>query len=304
MTQEISSLMDGELEAHEAERAIRSCCASSEAARTWHDYHLIGDVMRAGSRTRIGHRRARARSRSSTEPAILAPRRAHARVHLRRAWRSPRPPRSPRSAWSAGSAARAAPGPPRSRWSPRTRSRDPAGRRHRPRPRRTPLDVQDYLAAHRQLPSPDLYRPVEQPGHRRPRLDDRRGGRRACAGVLPALALGFACARRPPAPTIRSPGCSAPPQAARSVTYAGIFVHTNGERTSTVRITHLNQGGEEHERIEPLDGAAPSRSCAATTRCSAASPTRRPCASTRASPTASSPRSSRATPRPSPRATT
>ena len=32
MTQEISSLMDGELEAHEAGHAIRSCCAISEAA--------------------------------------------------------------------------------------------------------------------------------------------------------------------------------------------------------------------------------------------------------------------------------
>ena len=29
MTQEISSLMDGELDANEAERAIRGCCANS-----------------------------------------------------------------------------------------------------------------------------------------------------------------------------------------------------------------------------------------------------------------------------------
>jgi sigma-E factor negative regulatory protein RseB len=33
-------------------------------------------------------------------------------------------------------------------------------------------------------------------------------------------------------------------------------VHTNGERISTVRITHVMSGSEEHERIEPLDGAS------------------------------------------------
>ena len=45
-------------------------------------------------------------------------------------------------------------------------------------------------------------------------------------------------------------------QAARSVSYSGTFVHTNGDRTSTVRITHALTGGDEHERIEPLDGPA------------------------------------------------
>lgn len=44
-------------------------------------------------------------------------------------------------------------------------------------------------------------------------------------------------------------------QAARQVSYEGTYVHTNGERTSTVRITHVNANGEEHERIEPLDGS-------------------------------------------------
>jgi sigma-E factor negative regulatory protein RseB len=40
----------------------------------------------------------------------------------------------------------------------------------------------------------------------------------------------------------------------RNTAYAGTFVHTNGNRTSTVRVTHRVVGGEEHERIEPLDG--------------------------------------------------
>jgi sigma-E factor negative regulatory protein RseB len=43
-------------------------------------------------------------------------------------------------------------------------------------------------------------------------------------------------------------------QASRSATYAGTFVHTNGDRISTVRITHVNAGGDETERVEPLDG--------------------------------------------------
>jgi sigma-E factor negative regulatory protein RseB len=45
-------------------------------------------------------------------------------------------------------------------------------------------------------------------------------------------------------------------QAARGTSYAGTFVHTNGDRTSTVRITHSFVGNDEHERIEPLDGPA------------------------------------------------
>ena len=45
-------------------------------------------------------------------------------------------------------------------------------------------------------------------------------------------------------------------QAARAASYAGTFVHTNGDRTSTVRITHSVVGRDEHERIEPLDGPA------------------------------------------------
>lgn len=41
---------------------------------------------------------------------------------------------------------------------------------------------------------------------------------------------------------------------ARNTSYAGTFVHTNGDKTSTVRVTHRIIDGEEHERIEPLDG--------------------------------------------------
>ncbi|QJR15309.1 MucB/RseB C-terminal domain-containing protein [Usitatibacter palustris] len=42
--------------------------------------------------------------------------------------------------------------------------------------------------------------------------------------------------------------------AAKSSTYSGTFVHTSGERTQTMRVTHVVVGGDEHERIQSLDG--------------------------------------------------
>lgn len=75
------------------------------------------------------------------------------------------------------------------------------------------------------------------------------GGRR----WLPALALGVACGAQA-APSDPQALLQRAAQAARSVSYAGTFVHSNGDRISTVRITHVNVGGDEHERIEPLDG--------------------------------------------------
>ena len=71
MTQEISSLMDGELEAHEAERAIRGCCADGEAARKWQEYHLISDVLRGG-RPHPSGTAERVRQALEREPAIIA----------------------------------------------------------------------------------------------------------------------------------------------------------------------------------------------------------------------------------------
>ena len=73
--------------------------------------------------------------------------------------------------------------------------------------------------------------------------------------LLPALAFGAAFAAQ---------AASGDPlawlqraaQAARQANYEGVYVHTNGDRISTVRITHLASGGEEHERIEPLDDAS------------------------------------------------
>lgn len=77
------------------------------------------------------------------------------------------------------------------------------------------------------------------------------GGRR----WLPALALGLACSAQAAAPsTDPLAWLQRAAQAARNTSYAGTFVHSNGERTSTVRVTHVNVGKDEHERIESLDG--------------------------------------------------
>lgn len=158
MTHDISSLMDGELEAPEAERAIRSCCASREAARTWQEYHLIGDVLRGGipHPTRTADRVHEA---LAAEPAIVArPRRMHettiGRVALAAAasvatigvvgWIGSQggqvPSASPVIAKNPTSIQ------PVANTSPASPAAAPA--------------PDDYMAAHRQIPSAELYRPV------------------------------------------------------------------------------------------------------------------------------------------------
>jgi sigma-E factor negative regulatory protein RseB len=80
--------------------------------------------------------------------------------------------------------------------------------------------------------------------------------RRAGQRWLPAIALGVACTSQAATPGNDPLGwLQRAASAARAANYAGTFVHTNGDRTSTVRITHVNANGEEHERVEPLDGS-------------------------------------------------
>ena len=76
------------------------------------------------------------------------------------------------------------------------------------------------------------------------------GGRR----WIPALALGVACSAQAAPGSDPIAWLQRAAEAARSSSYGGTFAHSNGDRTSTVRITHVNVSGEEHERIEPLDG--------------------------------------------------
>ena len=157
MTQEISSLMDGELEAHEAERAIRGCCANSEAAQKWQEYHLISDVLRGG-RPHPSGTAQRVRAALEAEPAIVArPRRildtTFGRVALATA----------ASAatigvvgWIGSQGGPAGPGATVAKNPPAVQ---PVAHKPAPLTQEAP-DVQDYLAAHRQLPSAEVYRTV------------------------------------------------------------------------------------------------------------------------------------------------
>jgi len=160
MTQEISSLMDGELDPNEAGRAVRSCCASREAADTWQTYHLIGDVLRGGKPHPTGTAE-RVRQALATEPAIIArPKRVYestlGRVAIAAAasvatigvvgWIGSQGGQVPaEGAVVAGKAVQA----PAVQPVANTTVVPPAA-----------LDVQDYLAAHRQVPSPESYRAV------------------------------------------------------------------------------------------------------------------------------------------------
>ena len=74
MTQELSSLMDGELAGPDAERAIQACCASDDAKAKWHLYHVIGDAMR-GHAPRTLARPETTLQAIGTQPTVLAPRR-------------------------------------------------------------------------------------------------------------------------------------------------------------------------------------------------------------------------------------
>jgi len=82
----------------------------------------------------------------------------------------------------------------------------------------------------------------------------RRGALAGGLRWLPVLALGVAWGAQASPPADALGWLERAAQASRDASYAGTFVHSNGERTSTIRITHVNVNGDEHERIEALDG--------------------------------------------------
>ena len=51
----ISALADGELDGQEFARAVDWIGHDDDARRTWHAYHLVGDVLRAGDAMTNGH---------------------------------------------------------------------------------------------------------------------------------------------------------------------------------------------------------------------------------------------------------
>src|SRR5512141_3260112 len=71
--------------------------------------------------------------------------------------------------------------------------------------------------------------------------------------MIPALAVGVACSAHATPAADPLAWLQRAAQSARAASYEGVYVHTNGDRTSTVRVTHITANGDEHERIEPLD---------------------------------------------------
>jgi sigma-E factor negative regulatory protein RseA len=158
MTQEISSLMDGELGPQEAGQALQGCCASEEHKRTWYLYHVIGDSMRGQGPRHLALPDGVLDSLKA-QPTVLAPRRrlletTFARVSLAAAasvatvgvvgWIGTQGGQAPDEALVA-----------------KNGSGIQAVANTKPVQGVQPvLDVQDYLVAHRQIPSPELYRQV------------------------------------------------------------------------------------------------------------------------------------------------
>lgn len=74
MKQEISGLMDGELDQDAAKAVIARLKHEEELKNTWSDYHLIGDALRQNATLLPGFIE-RLSEKLGQEPAILAPRR-------------------------------------------------------------------------------------------------------------------------------------------------------------------------------------------------------------------------------------
>jgi sigma-E factor negative regulatory protein RseA len=77
-TEHLSSLIDGELQAHEAASVIEALCRDAELRRRWSDLHLVGDALRS-TEVAACHAEgfcARVHRALADEPTVLAPHRA------------------------------------------------------------------------------------------------------------------------------------------------------------------------------------------------------------------------------------
>lgn len=72
MREDVSALMDGDLEPEALRRVLKSMCSSDELRSTWTVYHLIGDCMR-NEGTRDEALTQRIMAALHDEPTVLAP---------------------------------------------------------------------------------------------------------------------------------------------------------------------------------------------------------------------------------------
>ncbi len=73
MSEKISALMDGELEAHEQRGSYAEVAREGEALEAWRVYHLVGDALRDTALLSVGFS-ARMEAKLAEEPTVLAPR--------------------------------------------------------------------------------------------------------------------------------------------------------------------------------------------------------------------------------------
>jgi sigma-E factor negative regulatory protein RseA len=74
MKEQLSALVDGELDMDASPHLYTALRKSTEAAECWSTYHLIGDVMRGDLPLQAGLQ-ARIMQQLESEPVVLAPRR-------------------------------------------------------------------------------------------------------------------------------------------------------------------------------------------------------------------------------------
>ena len=74
MKEQLSALMDGEVDLEANPHLYTALCKSDEASKCWFTYHLIGDTLRGDLRMQTGLY-GRIMHSLESEPAVLAPRR-------------------------------------------------------------------------------------------------------------------------------------------------------------------------------------------------------------------------------------
>ena len=156
MTQEISSLMDGELAGPDAERAIQACCASDDAKAKWHLYHVIGDAMR-GQAPRTLARPETTLQAIGVQPTVLAPHTRRSPVTFTRVALAAAASVATVGVvgWIGSQGGQGSAVPVAAKASSGIQ---PASNTVVVRETAPAVDVQPYLNAHRQLPAPEQYR--------------------------------------------------------------------------------------------------------------------------------------------------
>ena len=169
MRQDISSLMDGELDPREADRIVKVCCGSEEHKDTWNVYHAIGEAIR-GQLPRSLDRPARVMEAIASEPTVIGgPRRNLFETALGRVALAAAASVATIGVVSWIGTQGGAPGAAAPMVAKSTGAIKPVAATATVRAVPPALDVQDYLTAHRQIPSPELYRPVANHGTAAPR---------------------------------------------------------------------------------------------------------------------------------------